>query len=90
VLFSLVPRKIIVIKIITKTLELVFNHFFLNYFLDLERSSKRGGIGVSRVRNKGGFFVLGGDNLFHFIGMFSNFQPCLGAIHEDLGMYFIL
>jgi hypothetical protein len=47
----------------------------------LERSGSRGKIGGSRMRNKGGFFVLGGDKLLCFIGSFNSFQPSLGVIH---------
>jgi hypothetical protein len=47
---TLVPHKIFFIIIITKTLELVFNHFCPSKFLDLERSGMRGRIGRFRER----------------------------------------
>jgi len=58
--------------------------------MDLERSSRRGGIGGYREMNKGGFLVLGIGNLLCFFGVFSSFQPSLGVSHEDLGTNFIL
>jgi hypothetical protein len=49
--------------------------------MDLERSGRRGRIGRSSVRNKGGFLVLGGDNLLGFLGSLSSFQPSLRVSH---------
>jgi hypothetical protein len=39
------------------TLEFATIHFFLSYFLDIERSGLRGNIGGSRERNKRGIFL---------------------------------
>jgi hypothetical protein len=58
--------------------------------MDLERGGMRGRIGRSRKRKKRGFSVLGKDNLLCLFSTFSSFQPSMGAIHEDLGMDFIL
>jgi hypothetical protein len=49
-----------------------------------------GMIGGSCVRNRGEFPVLGGDNLFGFLGSLSSFQPCLRVIRKYLGVDFIL
>jgi hypothetical protein len=49
--FALVPQKVFIITTIAKSLELAFDYFFLNLFLDLERSGLRGRIGELRVRN---------------------------------------
>jgi hypothetical protein len=42
-----------------------------------------------RARRKGGFAVLGGDNLLGFLGSLSIFQPIIGACHENMGTNFI-
>jgi hypothetical protein len=54
---TLVPQKILVITIITKTLKLAFNHFILSQFMDIEGSGRKGGKGGFRERNKGVFMV---------------------------------
>jgi hypothetical protein len=54
-----VPQKILVITIITKTLNLPFIHFSLSEFLDLEGSGRRSREGGFRARNKGWFSGLG-------------------------------
>jgi hypothetical protein len=69
------------ITIIEKTLDLAFNHFFPCYFIDLDMSGRRGRIGILSVKNKGGFVVLGGDNLLGFLGSLSSFQPSLRVSH---------
>jgi hypothetical protein len=58
--------------------------------MDLEGG--QGGVRISgvRERNKRGFFVLGKNNLLGFFSMFSSFQLCLRAGHENLGLDFIL
>jgi hypothetical protein len=78
---TLVPQKIFFIIVTTKTLELTFIHLCPSQFLDLERSGRRGRINRSSVRNKGGFVVLGGENLLGFLGSLSIFQPSLRASH---------
>jgi hypothetical protein len=85
-----VPRKTLVITIITKTLNLAFNHFIPSQFLYLEGSGKSSGKREFSVRNKGCFSVLGGDNLFFFLVPFCSLQPNLGVRHEDMGTHFIL
>jgi hypothetical protein len=58
--------------------------------LDLERRGLRDRGGVFRVGNKSKFSALGQYDMLCLLGMFSCFQPSLGARHEDLGSYFIL
>jgi hypothetical protein len=58
--------------------------------MDLERVGIRDRIGRVRERKKRGFLVLGKKNLLCFFCTLSCFQRNLGAIHEDLGSYFIL
>ena len=37
--------------------------------------------GSLSVKNKGGFVVLGGENVLGFLGSLSRFQPSLRVIH---------
>jgi hypothetical protein len=86
---TLVSRKIFVMTIIRKILELKFSHFIPPQFLDLEWICSRGIICGFRERRKGEFMGLGGYNMFCFLGSLGSFQPIMGACHENMGMNFI-
>jgi hypothetical protein len=84
------PRKIFVITIIIKVVELAFIHFFPGQFLDLQWSGRRGWSGGFKAGKKGWFSVLRRDNVLCFLSSFSSFHPTLRASHEDMGTNLIL